>query len=596
MKRRSAALLPVLLVAVLSVVLGVPAVQAQAETSELRGTVLDTDGTALAGVNIAVLNASPGAFTDEAGSFVLTLIPGTYTLEFTRIGYAPRLAIVTAPTEAALVMELVPRTEALGELVVSTQRTDATLLDAPAAVTTLGADEIVASQTWALADLTGRVPNYLYQEPGVSFQALQSIRGVQVFSENPAVATYVDGVNALDILGGGLALVDVERIEVLRGPQGTLFGQGALGGVVNIVTRPPTNRRVVYGEATVGNLGLQRYEASLKTPLVPSRLFVGASALFQTRDGTFQNDTTALAVLAPDAEVVGADVMDAEIGGEQTLYAQVGLQWLPSNVVRARLDVKAQRDQSDASAFWAGAPDEATAFANPDALFLPRVGQHERTLVNTAFALDIYGPGLTLTLATTVQRVGLAFADLFDGSDVYASYSFDGTTVDLGAAARPQAMWSQELRATSNGDGPVAFTMGIHAFTQNTFEPTTNRARELGPDTYSLFRNAGANAGFATYGQATWQLSDRLDVTGGLRYDIEERSSTFNTFGDLVLQAGEVTEFVPDTTVSASYSALSPKIAFGYDVTDRVRAYASYTRGFRAGGINAQRIPNRLAE
>ncbi|MEM8602129.1 MAG: carboxypeptidase regulatory-like domain-containing protein, partial [Bacteroidota bacterium] len=147
-------LLRILLVAMLST----PALQAQAETSALRGTVLDTDGTALAGVNIAVLNASPRAFTGEDGTFLLTLMPGTYTLEFTRIGYAPRLAIVTAPTAAALVVELVPRTEALGELVVSTQRTDATLLDAPAAVTTLDADEIVASQTWALADLTGRVP------------------------------------------------------------------------------------------------------------------------------------------------------------------------------------------------------------------------------------------------------------------------------------------------------------------------------------------------------------------------------------------------------------------------------------------------------
>ncbi|MEL7167914.1 MAG: TonB-dependent receptor, partial [Bacteroidota bacterium] len=511
-------------------------------------------------------------------------------------GYAPRLAIVTAPTDASLAVALVPRTEALGELVVSTQRTDATLLDAPAAVTTLDADEVVASQTWALADLTGRVPSYLYQESGVGFQAFQSIRGVQVTGEDPAVATYVDGVNALDVLAGGLALVDVERIEVLRGPQGTLFGRGALGGVVNIVTRPPTNRRVVYGEATVGNLGLQRYEASVKAPVVPSRLFVGASALFQTRSGTFQNDTTALAAFAPNAEVISPDVVDAEIGGEQTLYAQVGLQWLPSNVVRARLDVKAQRDQSDASTFWAGAPDEATAFANPDALFLPRLGQHERTLVNTAFALDIYGPGLTLSLATTVQRVGLAFADLFDGSEVYSSYRYDGTTVDLGATSSPQAMWSQELRATSNGDGPVSFTVGLHAFTQNTFEPATNRALELGPNTYALFRNEGENAGFATFGQATWRLSDRLDVTAGLRYEVEERSSTFNSFGDLVVQAGEVTEFAPDTTVAASYSALSPKIAFAYDVTDRVRAYASYTRGFRAGGINAQRIPNRLAE
>ncbi|MEL6442877.1 MAG: TonB-dependent receptor [Bacteroidota bacterium] len=555
----------------------------------LQGAVASASGTPLGGVNVAVLNTPFGTVTDDDGLFVLTLQAGTYTLSFTAIGYAPQLVTVATPAQGALTVTLVPRTEALGELVVSTQRTDAALLDAPAAVTTLDADEIVTSQTWSLADLTGRVPGYLYQELGVGFQALQSIRGVQVFSENPAVATYVDGVNALDILAGGLALVDVERVEVLRGPQGTLFGRNALGGVVNIVTRPPTNRREVFGEATVGNLGLQRYAAGVKAPLVPGRLFVGATALFQDRAGYFENDTTGLALFAPSGDVVGE-----EVGGEQTLYAQVGLQWLPSEVVRARLDVKVQRDQSDASGFFAGAPDEATAFANPDALFLARIGEHERTLFNGAFALDIYGPGLTLALVTTLQRIGLSYADIFDGSGVYFSYDLDGSSADLGATPDPQVVFSQELRATSSGDGPLSFTAGVNVFSQNAFEPTTNLAVELGPDTYALFRNEGTNAGFAAFGQATLRLFDRLDVTGGLRYDVEDRQSTFNGFGDLVLQDGELTEFLADTTVSGAYSALSPKAALALDVTGNVRAYASYTRGFRAGGINAQRLPDRL--
>ncbi|MEM9996274.1 MAG: TonB-dependent receptor, partial [Bacteroidota bacterium] len=121
---------------------------------------------------------------------------------------------------------------------------------------------------------------------------------------------------------------------------------------------------------------------------------------------------------------------------------------------------------------------------------------------------------------------------------------------------------------------------------------TTNLAFELGPESYALFRNEGTNTGLAAFGQATLRLFDRLDVTAGLRYDYEERESTFNGFGDLVLDAGTLTEFVADTTVSGSYSALSPKAALALDVTDNVRAYASYTRGFRAGGINAQRLPN----
>ncbi|MEM8559709.1 MAG: TonB-dependent receptor, partial [Bacteroidota bacterium] len=551
----------------------------------LRGTVTDADGAPLGGVNVAVLNTPLGAVTDAEGAFALDVRPGAYTLSFSAVGYASQL--VTADAGAVLAIALAPRTEALGELVVSTQRTDAALLDAPAAVTTLGADEIVASQTWELADLTGRVPGYLYQELGVGFQALQSIRGVQVFSENPAVATYVDGVNALDILAGGLALVDVERIEVLRGPQGTLFGRNALGGVVNIVTRPPTNRTEVFAEATTGNLNLQRYAAGVKAPLVPGRLFLGATALFQDSDGYFRNDTTGLGSFAPSGDVVGE-----EVGQEQTLYAQVGLQWLPTNAVRARLDVKAQRDQSDASGFFASAPDEATAFANPDALFLARIGEHERTLLNGALSLDVYAPGVTLSSVSTVQRIGLSFADIFDGSGVFFSTDIDGDTAELGAMADPQVVWSQELRATSNSDGPLSYTLGVYGFTQNAFEPTTNLAFELGPDSYALFRNEGTNTGLAAFGQATLRLFDRLDVTAGLRYDYEEREAAFNGFGDLVLDAGTLTEFVADTTVSGSYSALSPKAALALDVTDNVRAYASYTRGFRAGGINAQRLPN----
>ena len=123
----------------------------------------------------------------------------------------------------------------------------------PTAVTSISAKSVENSRLVNVTDLSGRVPNYLYQDLGVGFQAIQAIRGIQVFSENPAVSTYVDDVNSLDILAGGFAMTDIERIEVLRGPQSTLFGRNAMGGVVNIFTKKPSNKMSGFVELENGN-------------------------------------------------------------------------------------------------------------------------------------------------------------------------------------------------------------------------------------------------------------------------------------------------------------------------------------------------------
>ena len=546
----------------------------------LSGTVVTDDGTPIPAATVAVLNSTVGTAADADGRFRLALPPGEVTIRVSAVAYAAVVQTVRVPGEVTV--RLARTRQALADIVVTAQRDEQTLDRTPVAVTVIDGAEVEDARIWDTADLSGRVPSYLYQESGVGFQAIQSVRGVQVFSENPPVTTVVDGVTGVDILAGGIALADVERVEVLRGPQTTLFGRNALGGVVNVVTRPPTDAVSVSAEASGGSLGLGRVGGAVRGPVGPGRLFASASALAETGGGYFRNDTTGTA--APLASAAGA-----EIGAERSLYGNVSLRWLPSERWSAALNAKGQLDRSDASAFFVGVPDDV-ARETPDRLSVARVGSHRRDLVNGALTVRYAAPAVTVSSTSTVQRIGLRFQDVDSGGiyDSFAGGERGGRSV--------QTVLSQELRATTAGrDAPVQATAGLYGFTQTAQEPTTNLAFRLGDDLFSIFRNVADNAGFAAYGQATVQALPRLAVTAGLRYDVERRRATFNGFGDASLSGGTVTQLRPDTTVSGTYGAFSPKLAATVTLSRAASAYASYTRGFRAGGVNAQRLPSGVA-
>lgn len=175
------------------------------------------------------------------------------------------------------------RVQQLEDVIVTANKREENIIKVNTSITTLSAKKIEDTRTWGLSGLAALVPNYNYQELGVSFQQIQAIRGIQVFSENPAVSAYIDDVNNLDILANGFAFTDIERIEVLRGPQGTLYGRNAMGGVINIITKKPTNTTNSFAELSFGNLGLQRYSAGFKTPIVKDKLFFGLNALYQSQ-------------------------------------------------------------------------------------------------------------------------------------------------------------------------------------------------------------------------------------------------------------------------------------------------------------------------
>lgn len=552
----------------------------------LTGKVKSPSGEAIAAATLWALNTDSRTTADREGSFSLSLPPGTYQIAASAVGFSIKIQNVTVTggtKNLDFILNDVGST--LGEVVVSANKREEDILSVATSITSLSAKKVEDTRTWNLSGLTALVPNYLYQELGVGFQQIQAIRGIQVFSENPAVATYVDDVNSLDILANGFALTDIERIEVLRGPQGTLFGRNAMGGVVNITTKKPNNRTEGFVELSAGNLSLQRHSAGIRVPIVKDKLFFGLNALYQTRDGYWENDTTGTG--ATDGSIVGQTV-----GGEKNLYGNAYFKWLPSNKFSATLNVKAQRDWSDNTGFFVSQQSETVAFAHPDRINLSRIGSHERNIVNSALTMKYFANLFTLTSISALQTIGLSFEDI-DFPGYYHSF-FEK---EIGEPLPPQRVWSQEFRINSaNSASKWRYTAGVFAFAQVGYEPSTNLAFELAPNAYAIFRNKGNNNGVAGFGELSYKLTGQLMATAGLRYDYENRESTFNGFGDATFIGGQFTQASPDTTVSGNYSALSPKIALSYALSKRSNIYLTYTRGFRAGGVNAQKVPVNVSQ
>jgi iron complex outermembrane receptor protein len=171
------------------------------------------------------------------------------------------------------------------------------------------------------------------------------------------------------------------------------------------------------------------------------------------------------------------------------------------------------------------------------------------------------------------------------------------------------------LRINSNTASKLQYTAGFYGFSQVGYEPSTNLAFEITPSnapfytipvgSYAIFRNKANNFGLAGFGEMSYQFTKKLKATAGLRYDYEKREATFNgtqfnantfqTDPDAVFNNGVLTFVRPDTTVSANYTALSPKFALSYALNNRSNLYITYTRGFRAGGVNAQKLPSGIS-
>ena len=239
------------------------------------GKITDARSKPVAGATITVLNTNYTAIADGQGQFHLPVLrPGTYTLVVGAAGFATTSRTITIGQSHTqdVNFQLPAANSQLDAVVVTAQKKQELSEHVPLSVTAMTARQVNDYRIWNSKDITAIVPDLYSADPGDGRNAT-GIRGITTTSYNPAVATYIDGVNQFGLDTYIFQLLDVERIEVLRGPQGTLYGRNAMGGVINIITRQPTNASSGFAELSAGNYGLQRYsagfEARCKRPILP---------------------------------------------------------------------------------------------------------------------------------------------------------------------------------------------------------------------------------------------------------------------------------------------------------------------------------------
>ncbi len=355
---------------------------ALAQSGKLQGRVTTIQGTAINRSTVKLLNTNLGSLSDSGGGYsIQNLDAGNYKISVSAIGYAAQLKSINIRKGQTLIVDfqLAESNQQLEETVISAEKRQESIQNTPAAITALDAKQIRDYRIWDITGLTAIAPGLFTVEHGNSTSSnFLNIRGVMGFSNEQAVATYVDGVYQSDYFSAPPLFNDVQSIEILRGPQGTLYGRNAFGGVVNITTKQPGNTPSGYAEVNLGNYGQQRYTVSLSVPVIKNKLFASGSFTYNHRGSIYFNEYT-----------------NSGFDRREDYSGNFNLRYLPSAKWSLALNVKTENDNDRGSFPWLGSYKEV--LKNPYQVNTNNTNIERRKNWNTSLAANYYGNKFNFT-------------------------------------------------------------------------------------------------------------------------------------------------------------------------------------------------------
>ncbi|GAB5413489.1 MAG: TonB-dependent receptor [Congregibacter sp.] len=500
------------------------------------------------------------------------------------------MGLLAATTGVSSPSSLAQTQTKLEEVIVTAQRRDENIQEVPISITSMSGDRLnarFASGDDVLA-LSSAAPGLYIETSNGRLAPRFYLRGLGnadfTAAASQPVSVVVDEVVMEKASLKAFPLFDMANVEVIRGPQGTLFGRNTTAGIVKINTRRPTEETEGYVNMSVGNMGTLNVEGAVGGTLVDGKLTGRISVLSQNREDWVDNGFTG---------------QNDALGGFNIGAMRAQLQWTPTEDVTVWLMHQRQDSESTTSLFRANVLSQGSNKLNSnfdrDTVFFDGGDNNQGRIESngTTLMVDWNIGDYTLTSISSYQditdRFGRGdidggFGCLFtcDGPAGPASDPFSPfaspfvVNVDTGGD-QDLEQFTQEIRLASNFDGPLNFQVGAFYFKDDFFGSAANQS--AGATAFRVGSTADIqNTTVALFGQGSYDINERLTITAGVRYTDDEKDAVNVRFTD-----GVPTEFLPE--ISLEDDNVSWDIAFSWAATDEAQLYGRIAAGFRAPTI-----------
>ncbi len=469
----------------------------------------------------------------------------------------------------------VSQAQVLEEVIVTAERRAQSLRKTPISLINLSQESLQARNYRDLSDLRGAAPNLqLIPHPNAESTLLLFMRGVgnpdEQLTQDPSVGVYVDGIYLSRSQGLATEAASIERIEILRGPQGTLYGRNATGGAINLVTVAPDPSQLSISQTLrTGSRNLLRSQTAINVPLT-ERSAVRVGYVRSLENGAIENPGTG----------------SSRYGDRDREALRVDLAWHAAESLSLRYSGD-RGELHDTPAYLGAVPLGQSSLSRPDAGNPAVTGLQNNSLVSTGHQVTVeWAPveGVTLRSLTARRKiVDEQYQDWHTG--------LQGPQPLLVTSAQgAQTQWSQELQLLgSSADERWQWIAGLYWLeeeierdAQNAIPPADQTRRVFGRN---IRNEARAAFGQVSYRPARWQ--EKLTVTAGLRWSEDRRKAALLRGLQVPIDGPLRLRPEPDFG-DRRFSDVSPALTLEYDATDRIRFYGKVAEGYKSGGFNAR--------
>lgn len=455
----------------------------------------------------------------------------------------------------------------LAEIVVESRKRKDDPKDVPFGLSVITGDDLEARGTKRVTDLVKEVPGLTSVGFGDGRSTNFHIRGIgslrdPLSPDDTNVVVYVDGVPQ-PLFGADVAFLDLEQIEVLKGPQGTLYGRNASAGAINVTTRKPGDTKEFSGKIEVGEQGFVVGEAVASGPVVDGKLAARFAIRYSHVDGFVRNVLTS-----------------KDVGDREVFAGRATFQFTPTPETGITLSLSTDNDNRTFSFFLLRDTPDFPITSSFDA------NTSKRSINNAAVTVEHDLGAVDFTSVTGLTH--LDTDDVFvDDSEGLIFARFTGLPVQVFAAndtftdwAEERLTFSQEFRLNSKPTDEVSWVAGL-AYFHSTFEADYFNRNAFFTVLNGARQNELTTNSYAAFGEATIPLGSDLKFTGGARLTHEEKSydARFTGIGvpgtvDRFREAGDLT-----------YDFVTGRASLSYDVTEETVAFATVSRGYKSGGF-----------